>query len=267
MSDSDFKNIKICETPTERGNADTKLVAEALLLHRSPDIGFTEDRLARGMKDDLKTPLLTMMGLEHIAETAKDFQTQRTAYRDLAVMDQAAALNKLGGPDTEGAKQMLGDTGAAKWIKKLEEIDPRNPDLKDLKTIQDHMSKAIDSPNSQDPQRRYNPMFDTTKLYANERANPVSDGNQPASDLNRPIGQFDREKVSELIGRYLNTEFLQAKNEHSIKAAANLQRFIDTAPRDTHDRDLLEKTIDKTDPETATRLRRAMLNQATIQFE
>jgi len=137
-----------------------------LSIHASKDIKATESQLANEFQKDPAKWWTIHQGLEQVLNGDKaknDPQLAASIYRDLAVMDQAAARSLLD-KDKCAAAIMLDNNhdsfNAKNAITAAESQDPANKDLPQLHLIQDDLAHTIwptgNAPTSNAPQADLN---------------------------------------------------------------------------------------------------------------
>jgi len=126
------------------------LIDEALGIHKSKDVAATEMQLASEFRQDSKSYVFMHLALEEAIkgdQAKNDPKFAASLYRDLAVMDQAAAAAMDKDPLT--AAVMLGEKteegmrdpyNAKNAIARAERLDPANKDLPQLHLIQNDLA-------------------------------------------------------------------------------------------------------------------------------
>jgi len=212
------------------------LIDEALKIHTSHNLAELEKGLGETYLKDPKSILLTRNALEKTLDgqlCQKDSVLSASIYRDIAVINQAAAATKMGKDDL-GAATMLYSRSDDRFntmnvIANVEKLDPNNPDLSQLHSIQERLTAQLKR----------------TAQF-------------------RPVGQLNEDAMSSSIANYLNQNWDKAI-QGAPQAAADLQVFVDRAERNPND-PFLNKVLNKVDSHVAAHLKDAIIRHDSILF-
>lgn len=221
------------------GTFSPKLIDEAMKIHTSSDLRATESKIASDYpnnKIDAALLHLALLGAAKSDVAKANPQLQASIYRDLAVQQQGLAASLMAGPDWLRAKGMLNarvfDSDTAQdYIARVEGLDSKNKDLKQLHSIQDQLSMQL-------------------------RSVAIDRGT---------VKQLDTDAVALGIAINIDVNWNSAKGG-SVKAAAELQQFVDRAAL-SRDDEILPKVYQALDPYIAKQLKTAVENHQVIEFD
>jgi hypothetical protein len=239
MNKFDDTNSSFKSALESTGTFSPKLIEEAMKIHTSSDLKATESNIASDYPNnrvDAALLHLALLGAAKSDVAKADPQLQASIYRDLAVQQQGLAVSSMAGSDWLRARSMLNlrvnDSDTAQdYINRVEGLDSKNKDLKQLHTIQDQLSTQLRS-------------------VALDRGT---------------LSQLDTDALAFGIAVNLDINWNSAKHG-SVRAAAQLQQFVDRASL-SRDDEILPKIYNIMDPHIAKQLKKAVENHEVIDFD
>lgn len=82
----------------------------------------------------------------------------------------------------------------------------------------------------------------------------------------KPLGEIDDDKVTSMLADFFSRNWVKAKNG-DVKAAVELQHYVDRASGYGKDYEMANKILDKMTPVAAAQLRQAIATGSVISFD